>query len=165
MNTHTLRARISVELLDETGKPVAAKGVILPVGAGDQHDVAANTERAASHVVAEIARQLDHIASGKGLIVLDIADVQARNAIGTYLRAQAADWSEFVAMLQPSRRLLEWADEIDPTPEELRRRYAALADRPIDENFRERLKAEFAKLNHGEPIITDPPAPAPEGTQ
>lgn len=148
MNTHTLRARITVELLNESGKTVAAKCVVLPVGAGDHHDVTANTGRAATHVVAEIGRQLNHIAEGKGLIILDIHEVQMRNAIGEYLRGLAKEL-EGKTLYHPEASLRAYADEVDPPLEELRAQYAALANCSLKSGFRERLRAAFAKLNTG----------------
>lgn len=146
MNHHTLKARVAIAILDESGNMVAAKGVVCPVGAGDHHDVTANVGRLAAQVVGLVGGQLDHMAQGHRLIILDIGEVETRHAIGDYLRAKAAELKG-KTLYHPEHDLAAWADDVDPPLEVLRMRVAESAEGPSD--FRERLKAEFAKLAQG----------------
>lgn len=126
VNLHLLKARVTIELQDHTGKPVAWLKTAGDVGAGDKADVAANVERLAVYVAraveGEIAKALDG-----SLILLDIADVERRAAIGAYLRKLAV---ELVGktIYHPEHYLRGRADEVNPSTEELARRYKELAE-------------------------------------
>lgn len=113
MTFHRHRAEVSIQVLDESGKPVAAKCAAAPIGAGDVFDAILNIERFAVHVTAEVNRQLHKLAAGGGIIVLDIQAALIREGIAKYLRDRAA---ELVGktLYHPDRTLTAWADELFP---------------------------------------------------
>lgn len=128
MDFHGLKARVTVEIQDATGKPVAVVGVAAKVGANDPADVLANVERLGSQACYAVGPKLADAASGR-LIVPDIADVERRKAIGDYLR-KLADELKGKALYFPDKSLRFYADEIDPSDEQLKRGIAAHTDWP-----------------------------------
>ncbi len=159
MTLHGTTVRITVELCDGDGKPIACKHSKTAVGAGDACDVIANVERAASQTANGIAEQLATIASGGRVIVLDIREVESRNAIGAFLRAKAGELQGFT-LYHPEHSLNGWANDIDPPIEELQRRAAELQTKPrksIIEAFRgyqSAQLAELAKITEAEGLTT-----------
>jgi hypothetical protein len=148
MNLHGCKVRVSVVLEDATGKPIAANHTATPVGAGDAYDVIMNVERAAAQTAQGIAHQLGTLATGGKVIVLDIREVDNRNAIGFFLREKAKELEGFT-LYHPQHDLTAWANEIDPPLEELRRRAAEQASKPrpsLVESFRKYQAAQLAEL-------------------
>lgn len=125
MDTTRLTAQMTIELRDDTGKPVVWLSQSAFVGAMLPYDVLLNVERMASHVVNALGPKFAQACDGS-LVVLDVADVQRRNVIGAYLR-KLADELQGKSLYHPDSYLRGRADEIDPPLEVLRDRVAALA--------------------------------------
>lgn len=164
VNLHLLKARVTIELQDHTGKPVAWLKSSAEVGAGDKADVAANVERLAVYVARAVETELRKALDGS-LLLLDIKDVERRNAIGAYLRARA---KEVIgkSFYHPEHTLNAWADEIDPSTEELARRSTKLAASGLQGRaLVEKIKATLAENGYAAAPAQTSEALNPEGKQ